>query len=196
MVKSSGDDPQYLLDIRGSLDDIRDLLKRQIRPHVLVDVFPRRHVNLLYMRIRNVGLTPAYNISVDFPAQAKMMRRPINDYKIFEGLPVLAPGETIAFLYGSAVELFSGEDEVRRFRATVKYLDEEGHIYEEQTIVDIDVFRNLALEVDGHFESKLRSEFEKISRDLAEISRWFREKRISDLMDGSQHRPEDTDPGE
>ena len=41
------------------------LLDKLVRPYVIADVYPRRPVNMLYFRIRNVGRTPAYNIRVN-----------------------------------------------------------------------------------------------------------------------------------
>ena len=104
-----------------------------------------------------------------------------DQFSIFRGIPVMGPGDSISFFYDSAIELLQ-EGKDTAFSGRVSYHDTSGSQYENEFRFDVEMFRNLALVSEGQFEHDLKSEMERLRRDVEEISQAFRDLRMKSLL--------------
>jgi len=124
------------------------VLQTWLRPHVIVDLFPRRQINMLYFRVRNVGPLPAFQIklSVDPPVMAR--QKSTADLNLFnDQMSVLGPHEEVSFFFDSALDMLGRDQTQRHFYVDVKYVGPNGENYHSQITVNVDILRNLALEL-------------------------------------------------
>lgn len=81
----------------------------QTRPYVIVDFEARRF--LLYIAIKNIGSTPARDVSVTFDKRlqtSNAVRVDINDATVFkQPIPMLAPGRSIFVTFDVSHSLFA-----------------------------------------------------------------------------------------
>src|SRR3990172_9386295 len=116
------------MEIEQVLHDIllkqTEVLARLTRPYVIVDIYPRRSVNTLYFRIRNTGLTPAFNIRTKIHPPIPLRQRLSSELNIFSRpVGVLGPKEELSFFFDSAIELFSRENPIFQFDVGLEYSD-------------------------------------------------------------------------
>ena len=174
--------------IVAALEKQTKALELMLRPFVIVDVFPRRSINMLYFRVRNVGQTPAYNIKVRPTKDIPFRKKKSSELEFFKNkIGVLGPKEEISFLYDSAIELFNRENSILEFDVSVSYVDEEKISYKNAISINIEMFKDLAFELPpmsllASDIERLRSETERIARSIDRIEqRQMREnsKKIS-----------------
>lgn len=101
----------------------RRLREDQARPYVIVD-FEFKSV-FVYLTIKNIGATPAYNVRFAFEPTLELPGSERNpaDFEIFRSpLPMVAPGRIIRVRYGDAREIFKdGADFQLNYRVQVAY---------------------------------------------------------------------------
>ena len=148
-----------------------DLLGKLVRPYVIADVYPRRSVNMLYFRIRNVGRTPAYDIRVDVNPPIRFRGRSSSELNIFaRSIGVLGPGEEISIFFNSALELFNTDDSILQFEIELEYADSDETRYTTTISIDIDLLRGLAVELPA--TDKILDELDRIHGKIGEIARY------------------------
>jgi hypothetical protein len=179
--------------VTSSQEHIVDLLNRQIeilqriaRPYVVVDIYPRRYVNSLYFRIRNVGQTPAFQVQVKPDKTIPIGRESSSELSIFEKpIGVLGEGDEISFFFGSALELFREEEETAiEFDVELSYVDSTGRTYEEKISVDLDLLRGLAVELPAI--DKLVDKLERTRKEISKIARYAERLRLRDLTSAAE----------
>lgn len=172
---------KFLLEIGGILSQQNELLKRLGRPYIIVDLIPRHFVNIFYLRIRNVGHTPAYNISLSADPPFFIREKIATDFHLFQHpISALAPQDEITFFFGSAIELYNDQNAVLKFSITTKYIDPQGEQYSSDFAIDAELFRGLAVELP--MSDKIAEHLDKIKREIEEISRYTDDLRTQDLM--------------
>ena len=62
---------------------------------------------MLYLRIRNVGHSPALDVKASFNPTFPIRGRDVSEYDVFRSIPVLGPGDSIMFFFGSGVDLLA-----------------------------------------------------------------------------------------
>lgn len=161
-----------------SLEALNELIRQQtealekwIRPHVIVDVYPRWFVNMLYFRVRNVGQTPAYNIRVTIDPPIPIRHRTSSDLNLFQHpISVIGPHEEISFFFDSAIELFRREDAVLQFDVKLEYMGPDGEEYENLIAVNIDLLRDLSIELPA--DDKIVERLERLQKEVETVARY------------------------
>ena len=170
-------------------EDLLEMLRKQTqaldklaRPYVITDVYPRRSVNMLYFRIRNVGLTPAFNVQAHIQPPIPFGRRMSSDLNIFDRpIGVLGPREEISFFFDSAIELFRKEDSILSFEVQIYYTDVGETPYEQAIRIDIDLLKHLSIELPA--SDRVLDELELIKRHLQEIARYVETLRHKEMQE-------------
>ena len=166
-----------------------DLLQEQVRlfrawmqPNVIVDVYPRRAVNMLYFRIRNVGHTPAFNIRVTVDPDILLgTDERSSELNIFnQAISVLGPRDEISFFFDSALELFDKPEAVTEFKATTVYHDADGVEYKRQFQLNLNLLKGLAIELPA--SDKVLDQLERIHREVEKIARYADSLRSKELQ--------------
>lgn len=146
------------------------LTEKLVRPYVILDVYPKRSINMLYFRIRNVGKTPAYQIAVTPKEVIPFRKQSSSDLPIFQNpISALGPGEELSFFYESAIELFSRENPILKFYISAEYYDSTKHRYHDNFYLNLEIFKGLSLDMPA--SDRLVKELERIQRDIEKISR-------------------------
>ncbi|MFW6116261.1 MAG: hypothetical protein ACOC6F_00905 [bacterium] len=170
---------------------IVDLLTRQTesleqmaRPYVIVDVYPRRYVNMLYFRIRNVGQTPAFDVCVRPTETVSIAGHSSSELNIFQQtITALGRGDEISFFVGSAVELFDEDEPASEFAVDVQYEDSKGRAYEDRQLVDTRLLRDLALELPAADE--MLRKLERTRKEIEKIARYTERLRRRDIAESA-----------
>jgi len=90
--------PFGIKKIFAGLSNQVNLFEKLVRPYVIVDVYPKRSINMLYFRIRNVGKIPAYQITVAPKEEIPFRKQSSSDLLIFQNpISAIGPGEEISF---------------------------------------------------------------------------------------------------
>lgn len=168
--------------LEKKLDSLLQIGKMIARPYVAIDVFPRGFVNILYMRIRNLGKTPALNVCIKFDQTFAIRGIPVSEYRIFDNIPVLGPNDNLSFLFGSAVEILNDKDAIKQFSGHVKYADVDGIKYENPFNFDLEIYKDLVLAYDDKFEQNIKSEIERLRTEIQEISAYYKDLRHEKLI--------------
>jgi len=148
-----------------------EILERIARPYVIVDVYPRRYVNMLYFRVRNVGQTPAFNIRMTPEPPIPIVGRLSSELNIFQQpIGVLGKEEEISFFFNSAIELLSKEDATLQFEVRLEYTDSNGSLYKQLLPVNDDLLRNLSLELPA--ADRILEKLERIQKEIERIARY------------------------
>jgi hypothetical protein len=112
-----------------------------MRPRVIVQIRPSKSsINLLNFEIKNVGNTPALDISCHFDPDIRYQKTDLqlSQLPIFSNLNVLAPKEEIVFLFASAIEYFNDPSKPpMETKATVSYRSDTNEKYEEKITIKI-----------------------------------------------------------
>ena len=162
--------PFFIKNIFEALNNQTKSLEQMIRPYVIVDIYPKRSINMLYFRIRNVGQSPAYKISIIPETDIPFRKRHSSDLPIFQNpISAIGPGEELSFFYESAIELFSKEDPVLEFSVCAEYCDTSKKKYHDDFFINLGIFKGLSLDMPA--SDRLVSELERIQRELEKLSR-------------------------
>lgn len=172
-----------------AIEKLTEALTDITRPYVIVDVYPRRSVNMLYFRIRNVGYTPAFNISAKIDPPIPFRKRSSAELSIFSrAIGTIAPKEEISFFFDSAVELLNREKPLLQFDVLLEYSDTHDVFYRQTIHIDIEVLKNLSLELPAL--DKVTGELEQIHKDLEKIARYtehlLQEEMMKDFHESEQ----------
>jgi len=160
------------------------ILQTLTRPYVIVDVFPKRVINMLYFRVRNTGKTPAFKIFVAPTDEIPFRKGNSSDILFFQNpITALGPGDEISFFYNSAIELFSKVNPILKFSVEVKYQDIEEQHYSNIFNINIEMLKGLSLDlvVNDRIErtlEQIQKEIEKISRSVDRFVQYQEEKDI------------------
>jgi hypothetical protein len=138
------------------------------RPYVVVDFEFRRF--LVYVSIRNIGVTPAADVRVSFdqPLQTVGRSKDPNKASVFTSpIPMIAPGRNIRVTFGVSHQLLTTPDLPTRYTATASYtsLGNKPKQYEDAYVLDLTHYSNVAVDPKGLPE--LVQEIETIRRELA-----------------------------
>ena len=172
-------------------EPVIDLLTRQAealeqmsRPYVIVDVHPRRYVNMLYFRIRNVGQTPAFNVHVRPRETVSIVDHSSSDLNIFQQpIAALGRGDGISFFMGSALELFNEAEPALEFEVDVQYEDSSGTLYEDKQLVNVGLLRDLAIELP--VVDEMLQKLERTRKEIEKIGRYTERLRRRDIMESA-----------
>lgn len=161
-----------------------EALEQMARPYVIVDVHPRRYVNMLYFRIRNVGQTPAFNVQVRPRETVSIVGHSSSDLNIFQQ-PIAALGrdDGISFFMGSALELFDEDEPALEFEVDVQYEDSRGTLYEDRQPVNVGLLRDLAIELPAADE--MLRKLERTRKEIEKIGRYTERLRRRDIMESA-----------
>lgn len=169
-----------------------EILERIARPYVIVDVYPRRYVNMLYFRVRNMGQTPAFNIRMTPDPPIPIVGRLSSELNIFQQpIGVLGKEEEISFFFNSAVELLSKEDATLQFEVKLEYADSNGNLYKQVLPVNVDLLRNLSLELPA--TDRILEKLERIQKEIERIARYVDGLRHRDIVRAYQESQEHAD---
>ncbi len=143
--------------------------EEQARPFVIVDFTFRKF--LIYLTVRNIGKTPALDVSITFdqPLSSTLEdAEAVTDSPLFKApIPMLAPGRVISVLFDGPTR-FTDASLPRIYYVTVKYSDPKRRRFEDPPYpLDLNQYLGSALEQDGLPE--LVKEVKDIGRTLG---RW------------------------
>lgn len=137
------------------------------RPYVVVDFEFRRF--LVYISIKNIGQTPATDVSIVFdqPLQTVGISKDPNKASVFSApIPMVAPGRNIRVTFGVSHRLMSEPNIPDRYKATVTYRSMGGKQkqYTDQYVLDFSHYADAAVDPKGLPE--LVSEVGELSKEL------------------------------
>ena len=147
--------------------EMRRVRQLSARPYVVVDFELRR--SLVYVSIRNIGQTPAINVSIawDQPLQTVGVLAEPKDASVFKGpIPMLAPGRVIRVVYGISSRVLNEPGLPLRYTATVTYQSVGGRptTHSEPNVLDLELYRDAAIGPKGTAE--LVEELERVRKAL------------------------------
>jgi len=155
----------------------RQVREDQTRPYVIVD-FEFQGWEVV-VAIRNVGTSPAFDVRMKFdkPLESPGRLDPEELAVFTEGIPMLAPGRSIAIPLGSGPQFFSadGEGVPLRYSATVTYRGPNNkRSYDDPPLVlDLMPYKHTLVE---------RDDLHQIHQNLKEIKTlmksWTSERRL------------------
>jgi hypothetical protein len=144
--------------------------------------------------LRNTGTTPAYNINLGIEPSITIRNKISSELNIFrKPIPVLGAKEEISFFFDSAIELFNKENHLTEFSVHLKYHNNENENYEETISIDIELFKDLALELPA--SDKLIEILDKTQKDLEKISRYIERLQTKEMLQEWQKDQEKDDEG-
>jgi hypothetical protein len=152
----------------SQLSEARKARQDQIRPYVIVDFTFRQW--LIYISIRNVGKSPAYNVRVTFdkPLESTIESRAnINDFAaIAKPIPMLAPGRDIRVFFDSSFARLADDSSLPlAYTASVAYTNGKGKVQKDPPChLDLAAYNETAVEFD--YLEKLAKETEEIRKEL------------------------------
>jgi hypothetical protein len=131
---------------RAQVREARTLREEQARPFVVVD-FEMGNPPIMYLVVANLGRTMARNVrfEIDPPFESGVdasSRVSLAKLKLFtEGIPSLAPGKRIVFLF----DLLHTRPETlpSLYRVTLRYEGERGPLPPDEQRLDLDLYRPL-----------------------------------------------------
>ena len=137
------------------------------RPYVVVDFEFQRF--LVYISIRNVGQTPATDVSITFdqPLKAAGSTKDPNQAAVFTGpIPMIAPRRNIRVTFGVSHMLLSQPGIPQRYTATIKYrtIGGKSREYTDTYVLDLTQYADAAVDPKGLPE--LVAELESVRREL------------------------------
>lgn len=138
------------------------------RPYVVVDFEFRGFV--VYISVKNIGQTPAKDVTVTFdqPLKTVGMSKDPNKASVFTApIPMVAPNRNIRVTFGVSHQLLTAPDIPQRYEAVVTYttLDQKAKKYRDTYVLDLTHYTNVAVDPKGVPE--LVSELAAMRRELA-----------------------------
>ena len=131
-----------------AINNLTATTDRSIRPYIIVDILPRRSINMLFFRIKNVGKTPAYQITVTPETELVFGKKKTTDLLIFNyPISAIGPGEEISFYYDNAIELFARDNVQFDFPVKVKYADITQRYFEEKMVINTEIYKGLSIDL-------------------------------------------------
>jgi hypothetical protein len=184
MTKSAGSllSNSHEHQIMELLQEQVTLFRAWMQPLVIVDVYPRRSINLMYFRIRNVGQTPAFNIRVVVDPTLTLGTNTLSsELNIFnQAIGVLGPKEEISFFFENAVSLSERPEIITQFQVTTTYRDLDDKEYTRTFEIDLNLLKGLAIELPA--SDKVVDQLERIRRDIEKLARYADRLRTRELQ--------------
>lgn len=134
---------------KRQVDEARSLRKQQVRPCIVVDLVPSKASrHFLDLSIRNVGMTVAYNVRLDFEPLPKRSvdrnEKPLSESRLLkEGIPAVPPGRDHTTFFESLSELDQRDDLPRSYSVGATYIDASGEEHTETYILDLEFYMGL-----------------------------------------------------
>jgi hypothetical protein len=145
-TKRKKKEPNNLLPIIGSyLKEIVDEIHDLRRPRVFLDILPNEtKSNILDIVLKNIGGSPAYNISCSFsPDLPYYEKTSLSQMSFFKNLNYLEQGRAIDFPFDSFPSYLADPKNPTKIEVWVEYSDTKGYRYKEKSLVDIEKYRGL-----------------------------------------------------
>ena len=139
------------------------------RPFVVIDFTFPEDSQLIYLAIRNVGATMARDVQFEFTPRlensftSNERLTPVGEWSIFkEGIPTLAPGKEIRFLFDDWIQRGDLRD---RYDVTVRYSRDSKNHYSDLQVLDLGTYRHL-LHVERKSIHHVHEQLKKIEKTL------------------------------
>jgi hypothetical protein len=151
---------------------LKDELKEIRRPRMLFDIAPnnKRWTNLYYVTLKNVGGSPAFNISCAFTPDLQYADTTLSKLPIFKNLHHLAQGDEISFFYESATRFLNDPKYTLKSTVKITYEDSSKNRFDEPFEVDLERYRNI-LYTEEKDIGDLIQQVTRIQRTLERIQR-------------------------
>jgi hypothetical protein len=152
---------------------IREQINSSVRPYVYFDLVP--FSNLIIAKIKNTGITAAYNISVTISPQLRTsLQNRTFDARITSAVVTLMPpGKEIEEFIGSYTGI-ENQNPSLKYKGKVRYSDVNGRDYMEPFEIDLSIRKDLAYigkpTIPGEIK-KISGQLESISKILQELCR-------------------------
>jgi hypothetical protein len=151
-----------------------------MRPRVIVQIRPSKtSLNLLNFEIKNVGNTPAFDISCHFDPDIQYQKTDLqlSQLPIFNNLNVLAPKEKVVFLFASAIEYFNDQSKPMETRATVSYRSDTDEKYEERISIKINQLEKVYFAQEKGLNS-VADELRRIEKIMDKLEYALRQRKM------------------
>lgn len=103
-----------------------------------------------YLVLKNAGDEPAVDVVTKIGPRIPGPDgvKPINELRIFGGVPYFAAGKEFSIPMGPAAARFSAR-QATKFKAAISYSDQSGNSYEESMVHDLEIYRDLPQKLDA-----------------------------------------------
>jgi hypothetical protein len=144
--------------------------KENNMPNVIV-YFDMKILNLLDLKIKNIGKSPACNIVVFLEAENEIVNvKHLDRSSILKGIAFLAPEQDIKTFVGSTMEIRNSNDEFPIYKVKIKFSDIAGHEYCNEYMIDANMYKGNVQAVDKSIHH-LTKEMEKVNTTLIKMTR-------------------------
>ncbi len=172
---------ELLNQLHNILLEQTNSLKNLTRPFIAVDLIPRHSVNALYLRVRNVGHTPAYGVRLSIDRPITLREKPFSELLIFQRpIHILAPQDDLTFFFDTAVSLYNNPEAVLKFTVQAAYADTNGTQYLDNFVIDAELMRGLAVELPP--SDKIAEALDDIKDEIEDIAHYANELSSQDLQ--------------
>lgn len=161
--------------------EARSLRRAQVRPFVVIDFDVESVATIIFMVVKNFGTTMAYEVTFEFdkPVESSLDAEDRNREKIGQlavfthGIPTLAPGKEIRFLFDSFIQRKNLPD---AYVVTVTYQGQEvrrwlrrrREVFEEKIVLDLGIYHQM-----GRVDRRgLHDIHDRLKEMLAEMKKW------------------------
>lgn len=127
-----------LLSSKKSNKLLRESIARSTRPFVIIDFYPKD--NLIYLRIKNTGVTPAIDISMTFNEKVEICNDTLNSIPFLKNIPILGSGIEIQLLMDDRALFMSKNESIEMITGKVSYKCLFSEKYEESIIINKHIF--------------------------------------------------------
>lgn len=165
------------------VDETKRMRRAQTEPALAVYVTPHvRHINLIELVIKNIGLGPAKEITWDLRAdmaQLEKRKMKFHQMAIFKAIHFFPPGEEIRFLFGSANDLLgeNSSDPLPAFHIIAKYKTASGEARSDDFLIDVSVFLGLS-RLGAPPEYKIAESLERIEKEFAWLTSGMKRLKV------------------
>lgn len=166
-------DVEAIQQLNRSVRALAKELARRNRPLVFVEIGPGKtgHINMFMVRVANVGMSTAYDITCqfepDFPYHGDTT---LSQLPVFQRLDYLPPNEELTFFFESAITYLNDPNTPKRTTATLTYRDFDEEQYTDKLVIDLKRFDKLRYP-ETHDINDLVKQIEDLTRVLERIQR-------------------------
>lgn len=116
----------------------------RLDPDVIVDFIFNR--GLLFIAVQNIGLRPAYNISVLFDKSLKGLQAPdkkdVTDIALFKKISFMPPGKEIRTFLDTS-EAYFAREEPTDITTTISFENEKGNTFKNVINHNLEIYRDI-----------------------------------------------------
>jgi hypothetical protein len=153
-----------------------DIIRKENNmPNVIV-YFDMKIFNMLDLKIKNIGKTPACNIKVSLEPQNEIVNvRYLERSSLLNGIAFLAPSQSLKTMLGTLMELENSNGDFPKYKVVINYTDSEGSKFSNEYFIDANMYKGNVQVVDKTIHDltkevdKTNKILEKISRNIAEL---------------------------